>query len=334
MDIDEFVALSVNHNVTDLHLCPRQPARWRRQGRLEVCQQAAPAPSVFIEKWLTGTQRDMLVSGGQVDFALTTPGGVRLRGHAFKQYHGDSLALRFLPACSPSLSTLGIPAALIPLLLASHGLILISGATGSGKTTTLAAMVEYQNQHRESHIVTLEDPIEYIHTPARCLIHQREPGLHCQNYAAGLKAALREDPDIIVLGELRDAQTIRLALNAAETGHLVMATLHTAEAVQALERIIDVFPCSEQIAVRTQLSRNLKAVLAQQLRPTLKGGRVVLFELLLNTPAIANMLREGKLYQLPGILQTGQQLGMQSFAQSVSQRIAQGIISADSAAGY
>jgi len=334
MDIDEFVALSVNHNVTDLHLCPRQPARWRRQGRLEVCHAAAPAPSVFIEKWLSASQRDALESGGQVDFALTTPGGVRLRGHAFKQYYGNSLALRFLPDHRPSLDTLGIPAALIPLLLTSHGLILISGATGSGKTTTLAAMVEYQNQHRDGHIVTLEDPVEYLHRPARCLIHQREPGLHCQSYAAGLKAALREDPDIIVLGELRDTQTIRLALNAAETGHLVMATLHTAEAIQALERVIDAFPGEEQIAVRTQLSRSLKAVLAQQLRPAIQGGRVGLYELLLNTPAIANMLREGKLYQLPGILQTGQQVGMQSFAQSESQLVAQGIISADLTACY
>lgn len=200
----------------------------------------------------------------------------------------------------------------------------MTGATGSGKSTTLAAMVEYLNQHIEGHILTLEDPIEYRYTSRRCLIQQREVGAHCASFATGLRGALREDPDVILLGELRDVETIRLALTAAETGHLVLATLHTRGAAQAIARLVDSFAATEKDPVRNQLADSLRAVLSQKLEEDKQGGRVALFELLVNTPAVGNLIREGKTHQLPGVIQTGQQTGMQTFAQSLQQRQAQG----------
>ena len=204
--------------------------------------------------------------------------------------------------------------------------IALVGHTGSGKSTTLAAMVGHLNQHLDGHILTLEDPVEFIHHSERCLIQQRDIGRHCPSFAAALRVALRQDPDVILLGELRDSETIRLALTAAETGHLVMATLHTRGAAPAVERLIDVFPAEEKDQVRSQLAGSLCAVLAQKLLPARQGGRVALYELLVNTPAVANLIREGKTHQLPGVIQTGQQTGMQTFAQSQQQRQAQGRI--------
>ena len=203
-------------------------------------------------------------------------------------------------------------------------MLLVTGATGSGKSTTLAAMVGHLNQRLDGHILTLEDPVEFIHHSERCLILQREIGRHCPSFATALRVALRQDPDVILLGELRDSETIRLALTAAETGHLVMATLHTRGAAPAVERLIDVFPAEEKDQVRSQLAGSLCAVLAQKLLPARQGGRVALYELLVNTPAVANLIREGKVHQLPGIMQTGMQAGMLTFTQSFQQRVAAG----------
>ena len=203
-----------------------------------------------------------------------------------------------------------------------HGLV--TGATGSGKSTTLAAMVDFLNHHTDGHILTLEDPVEFMYQSERCLIQQREIGQHSPSFAEALRSALREDPDVILLGELRDSETIRLALTAAETGHLVLATLHTRGAAQAIERLVDTFPAQEKDPVRNQLAGSLRAVLAQKLRQDVQGGRVALYELLVNTSAAANLIREGKTWQLPGIIQTGQQAGMQNFEQSLAERRAQG----------
>uniref|UniRef100_UPI0025898773 type IV pilus twitching motility protein PilT n=1 Tax=Klebsiella sp. TaxID=576 RepID=UPI0025898773 len=233
-------------------------------------------------------------------------------------------ALRLLAETCPLLEELGAPAALPEMLHEESGLILVTGATGSGKSTTLAAMVGYLNQRLDGHILTLEDPVEFIHHSERCLIQQREVGRHCPSFASALRVALRQDPDVILLGELRDSETIRLALTAAETGHLVMATLHTRGAAQAVERLVDVFPAQEKEQVRSQLAGSLCAVLAQKLFPDTAGGRVALYELLVNTPAVANLIREGKTHQLPGVMQTGQQSGMQTFTQSFQQRTAAG----------
>ncbi|EPI2800905.1 TPA: type IV pilus twitching motility protein PilT [Citrobacter koseri] len=324
MDMEEIVALSVKHNVSDLHLCNAWPARWRKRGKVEIAPFSSPNVEVLLSQWLNDAQRRAWQADGQLDFAVSLPGELRLRASAFHHEQGASLALRLLPTTCPQLDALQTPAALPALLGGENGLILVTGATGSGKSTTLAAMVEYLNQHLDGHILTLEDPIEYRHTSQCCLIQQREVGVHCRSFAAGLRAALREDPDVILLGELRDSETIRLALTAAETGHLVLATLHTRGAAQAIERLVDSFPAQEKDPVRSQLAGSLRAVLSQKLETDRQDGRVALFELLINTPAVGNLIREGKIHQLPGVIQTSQQAGMQTFAQSLQQRQAQG----------
>ena len=236
MELEEIVALSVKHNVSDLHLCSAYPPRWRRLGKLEPAPFTSPDVEEILTRWLNDPQLAQWRADGQVDFALALSDGPRLRASAFAHARGLSLALRLLPQRCPQLGDLGAPAALSELLNEESGSILVTGATGSGKSTTLAAMVDYLNQHRHGHILTLEDPVEFIHASRNCLIQQREIGRHCSSFAAALRVALRQDPDVILLGELRDSETIRLALTAAETGHLVMATLHTRSAAQAVER--------------------------------------------------------------------------------------------------
>lgn len=324
MNMEEIVALSVKHNVSDLHLCNAWPARWRIRGRIEIAPFTAPDVEQLLMGWLSDQQQVQWRESGQIDFAIVLADSRRLRASAFAHQQGTSLALRLLPVACPNLEALQTPDLISELLHSENGLILVTGATGSGKSTTLAAMVEYLNLNVEGHILTLEDPIEYRYTSKRCLIQQREMGAHCSSFAAGLRAALREDPDVILLGELRDSETIRLALTAAETGHLVLATLHTRGAAQAVERLVDTFPAQEKDPVRNQLAGSLRAVLSQKLEEDKQGGRVALFELLVNTPAVGNLIREGKNHQLPGAIQTGQLAGMQTFAQSLQQRQAQG----------
>ena len=324
MDIEEIVSLSVKHNVSDLHLCSAGEARWRRRGSLELAPFAAPELQPLMARWLGEEGVRAWYQQRQCDFAVETQGGRRLRASAFHHIRGCSLVLRLLPEACPQLAELGAPPALSELLHEESGLILVTGATGSGKSTTLAAMVDYLNQQRDGHILTLEDPVEFIHRSARCLIQQREIGAHCRSFADALRVALRQDPDVILIGELRDSETIRLALTAAETGHLVLATLHTRGAAQAVERLMDAFPAGEKEGVRGQLASSLCAILAQKLLPDRQGGRVALYELLVNTPAAGSLIREGKTHQLTGIMQTGQQSGMMTFSQSFQQRRASG----------
>ncbi|KGL50787.1 type IV pilus twitching motility protein PilT [Pantoea ananatis] len=330
MDLDELVELSVKHNAADLHLCNGHSPYWRRQGGLETLPGQPILPSdwmaQFTSSWLDSEQQQVLKREGQLDFALTLVNGQRLRANLFMQRNGLSLALRIIASRCPSLADLRLPQVVPTLLNKQDGLILITGATGSGKSTTLAAMVDAINRQQARHILTLEDPIEFIHHSQQSLIQQREVGLHCRSFSLGLKAALREDPDVIMLGELRDSDTIRQALTAAETGHLVLATLHTRGAVQAVDRLVDVFPADEKALIRTQLAGSLKAVIAQQLVSATDETRVGLFEVLIATSAVVNLIREGKMHQIPAILQTGAQAGMQTFEQSRLARQAEGMI--------
>lgn len=330
MDIEDIVALSVKHNAGDLHLCSGHVPFWRLDGRLQKIPDTPPVSdemlSNAVECWLDTVQHKQFALDGQIDFALTFPGGIRLRANLFRQRLGLSLALRVISRHCPQPEQLRLPAVVSQLLQLHDGLVLVTGATGSGKSTTLAALAGAINQQQEKHILSLEDPIEFIYHSERSLVQQREIGLHCRSFSEGLRASLREDPDVILLGELRDIDTIQQALTAAETGHLVLATLHTRGAAQAVERLVDVFPGAEKNLIRTQLAGSLKAVIAQRLVPGIKSGRVALFEILVNTPAVASLIREGKTHQLAGVLQTGLPFGMQSFEQSLAERRKSGLV--------
>ncbi|KYQ98065.1 type IV pili twitching motility protein PilT [Serratia plymuthica] len=330
MDIDEFVALSVKHNASDLHLCAGHQPMLRIDGELQPLEGAEILTQERMHQ-LCGTllqppQRQLLQQHGQLDLALMLAGDIRLRANFFLQSLGISIALRLIAGHCPTLATLAAPAIVPALLRREDGLILVTGATGSGKSTTLAAMIDDINQHQRRHVITLEDPIEFMHHSRKSLIQQRELGRDSHSFDEALRAALREDPDVILLGELRDTTTIRLALTAAETGHLVLATLHTRSAPQAVDRLVDVFPAEEKPYVRAQLAASLQAVIAQKLLSRPGGGRVAIFEVLTATAAVSSMIREGKTHQLASVLQTGAQSGMQTFEQGLQQRIDAGLL--------
>lgn len=330
MDIDEFVALSVKHNASDLHLCTGHLPMLRIDGELQAVESGEILTQQQMAAWcqtqLSQTIWQQLQQVGQLDLALALADGTRLRANFFLQNAGVSVALRRIASQCPTLAELTTPEIIPALLQREDGLILVTGATGSGKSTTLAAMIDFINRHQRRHILTLEDPIEFIHRSQRSLIQQRELGRDTHSFDDALRAALREDPDVILLGELRDTTTVRLALTAAETGHLVLATLHTRSAPQAVERLVDVFPAEEKAYVRAQLASSLQAVIAQKLLSKPGGGRVAIYEILTATAAVSSMIREGKTHQLVSVLQTGAQSGMQTFEQGLQQRVAQGIL--------
>lgn len=308
-------------SASDVHLSAGVPPMVRVNGALQALEPAAlgNAPiRAMIDSVLPESLRRQFADGAACDFAFSLEGIGRYRANAYRQQRGVGMALRPIPAMVPTLESIGAPAILGGLSEYSHGLVLIVGPTGSGKTTTLAAMIERINQIAAKHVLTIEDPVEFVYTPNRALITQREVGRDTPSFADALKAALREDPDVILLGEMRDLETIRLALTAAETGHLVLATLHTATAGQAVERIVDVFPGSERDLARTLLADVLRAVVAQELLPRKDGqGRIAAHEVLIGTPAVRNLIREQKTAQLVSVMQTGQQQGMQTMAQSL-----------------
>lgn len=329
MSIAEWLRVSVKHNASDLHLSAGVAPMIRVDGMIQALD--APALSsteleTMLAAVMTPAQKQSLAHNLELDFALELAEIGRFRVNVFHQSRGIAAVLRTIPQTIPTLDALQVPAGLRQMATYQQGLILVTGATGSGKSTTLAALLDHINRHQRRHIITLEDPIEFVHVPHQSLINQREMQRDSHSFQQALRSALREDPDVILVGELRDHETISLALTAAETGHLVLATLHTSSATKSINRLIDVFPSGEQNRVRSMLAESLQAVIAQTLLPRRGGGRVACHEILLATPAIRNLIREDKLPQIYSMLQTGSAQGMQTMEQAMQPLIRQGII--------
>ena len=323
------------NSATDLHLAAGTYPRVRIDGRLIAIPESQPLTTEYMDQVLVGLiseeDRAEFLTHRQLDFAFSWGQTARFRANAFYQLDRPALALRLIPTEIPTPEQIGLPASTAQLLNRPHGLVLMTGPTGSGKSTTLAAMVGWINRNRPVHILTIEDPIEYIHPPVHALVNQREVGQDTVSFAEALKAALREDPDVVLVGEMRDLETISLTLTLAETGHLVFATLHTNDAAQTVDRIIDVFPPDQQDQIRTQFSMALAAVVSQRLVPRIGGGRVAAYEVLLGTSAIANIIREGKVRQLRNLIATGQKDGMMVMEQSLAALVHRNIISYEDA---
>ena len=326
MRIEELLAASVERDASDLHLASGLPPLLRVHGDIERLE-LPPVQSRQIEEAVAALAQQPLPSA-ELDFSFEVAGLARFRANAFRTHRGAGAAFRVVPERVPSLEELGMGPVFQSIADARQGLVLITGATGSGKSTTLAAMVDYINGSRRQHILTIEEPIEFLHPGRKCLVTQRQVGRDTESFAAALRSALREDPDVILVGELRDLETIRLALTAAETGHLVFATLHTASATKTVNRIVDVFPAGEKEVIRTVLSESLQAVVAQTLVKRVGGGRVAAHEVMIATPALRHLIREHKVAQMQSVLQTSAALGMQTLDQCLQRLAASGVIPA------
>lgn len=314
--MESILAFSLTQNMSDVHLSSDENIFIRQNGQLISGNNRILSGHQLEQKLfsiLTAEQLARFKADKQLDFAYSHPSFGRFRVNLFYQQRGISAVFRYINPKIVSLDDIGTPDIIKTLTLKTQGLILITGATGSGKSTTLAAMLEYINQHQSKHIITLEDPIEFIYQNNCSLIQQREVGTHCLDYASGLKSILRQDPDVIVIGELRDRQTITAALQAAETGHIVLATLHTNSCIATINRIVDVFPNESSNFIRTQLAHSLQAVICQQLINDDVLGRKAIFEIMINIPAVSNLIQEGKIKQIFSIMQTGGQYGMKIF---------------------
>lgn len=314
MEIAQLLEMSVKHNASDLHLSPGLPPMFRISGDLQPLADSSPldadAVKSLIYSSMSENQRKQFEEALELDYAVIIPNVAGFRVNAFHQMHGLAAVFRVIPEKIPSLEDLNLPPVFKTLLNLPNGLILVTGPTGSGKSTTLAAMVDYININQECHIITIEDPIEFVHQSKKSLINQREIHRDTHDFNIALRSALREDPDVILLGEMRDLETIRLALTAAETGHLVMATLHTSSAPRTINRIVDVFPAGEKNMIRNMLSESLQAVICQTLLKKTSGGRVAALEIMLGTTAIRNLIREDKIAQMYSAMQTGAGTGM------------------------
>ena len=331
MNIHDILHLGVEMEASDIHLTTGRPPTFRQDGQLvPVAEGAKLMPGDIrglVEEMMDAQQKEQFMSTGDLDFAYSVPDLGRFRVNTFFQRGSIAAAIRRINSHIASLEELQLPSIVGELARRNHGLVLVTGPTGSGKSTTLAAMVDLINRERACHIITLEDPIEYMHSHKKSVVNQREIGSDTESFAKALRAAMRQDPDVILVGEMRDLDTISVAVTAAETGHLVFATLHTSGAAQTVDRIIDVFPPHQQQQIRVQLADTLQGIISQQLLKKVSGGRVAAVEVLCATSGVRNVIREGKTYQLINSIQTGGQHGMQSMDMSLKKLAQQGLIS-------
>lgn len=337
-ELDKVFKAGVNLKASDIHIAPGEPFIMRRFGRLIKTKSPPLNPDmcqILIYELLDEKQRKILEEDLQLDFSYEIPTLGRFRGSAMRHQNGLSATFRIIPPTIPKLESLGLPPEVIKVLDNHQGLILVTGATGQGKTTTLASMVDYINEQRAHHVLTVEDPVEFVHPIKKGVVNQRQIGDDTLSYGNSLRAALREDPDVIMIGELRDLDTVSLALSAAETGHLVLGTLSTTNAPKTVDRIIDSFPSGEQGQVRATLSETLKAVITQRLIPGASGNEMVLaVEILIGTLPVASMIRDNKVFQVPNLMQTGKNIGMRIMEESILEKLKEEEISAEGAMLY
>ena len=334
MDITELLAFSAKQGASDLHLSAGLPPMIRVDGDvrgINLPPLEHKEVQALIYDIMNDTQRVAFEKHLETDFSFEVPGVARFRVNAFNQSRGAGAVFRTIPSRVQSMEELGMGEVFRKMTDAPRGLVLVTGPTGSGKSTTLAAMIDYLNNHRHHHILTIEDPIEFVHESRKCLINQREVHRDTRSFATALRSALREDPDVILVGEMRDLETIRLALTAAETGHLVFGTLHTTSAAKTIDRIIDVFPGDEKSMVRSMLSESLLAVVSQTLVKKIGGGRVAAHEIMLGTSAIRNLIREDKVAEMYATIQSGGSLGMQTLDMDLRDLVTKGLVSREQA---
>ncbi|MBM4397176.1 MAG: type IV pilus twitching motility protein PilT [Deltaproteobacteria bacterium] len=335
--LDKLFLHMLKHEASDLHVTVDSPPYLRVHGELEPVAMPALTDAqnrAMFEEIMGDRQKDELRDRHQVDFVYELPGKARFRANVFRQKNGTCAVFRVIPSRIRTAEELGLPEAILGLCRLKKGLVVVTGPTGSGKSTTLAAMIDHINASRKEHILTIEDPIEFVHPNRNCLITQRQIGENVKSFSDSLRAALREDPDIILVGEMRDLETISQAITAAETGHLVFGTLHTSSAAKTVDRIVDAFPTDQQEQIRVMLSESLKGVVAQVLLKRADKGRVAAYEILLGTPALAALIREGKTFQIPSLIQTQRAAGMCLMDQSLLDLVKQKIVRPEDAAEY
>ncbi len=328
----------VKRNASDLHLTVGVPPMLRIDGGLVPIADQKPLTEQDVEKLIYSVvddvQKDILLKDKEVDFSFAFGDVARFRANAYHQKGNVGLALRLIPAKIKSIEELGLPASVNKFTELPRGLVLVTGPTGSGKSTTLAAMIDQINKEKNLHIITIEDPIEYTHNHNKCVIEQREVHYDTRSFSAALRSALREDPDVVLIGEMRDLETISAAITIAETGHLVLATLHTNNASQSIDRMVDVFPPYQQQQIRTQLASILQGVVSQRLIPSIGGGRIPVAEIMVSTPAIRNIIREGKTHQIDAVLQTSGEQGMVTMDKALVAAVKSGLITGDEGRNY